>query len=211
MARHIPAIPPISVRRVARLQARTPAGTQSGMRVEHFSEVTDCALGMLRTGTGLDWSARAGSLDWSCRETADHMVDVIFSYAFQIAAGAERGYLPFAELHALLEARPDDLVDALNATTRMFRLVMDDAAPDARAWHALGLLSVPQWAGLGANEVTVHTFDIAEGLHMSFEPPASLCEEILHDMLALHDSAPRTSPAPPCAALLEFSGRPVRF
>lgn len=41
-----------------------------------------------------DWSVAAGDLDWSCRDTAAHVADDLFSYASQVVAQPSRGYLP---------------------------------------------------------------------------------------------------------------------
>jgi hypothetical protein len=187
------------------------AGTQSGVQVEHFGEVVEVAVRALRSGVDRDWSQRAGTLTWDCRETADHIVDVVFSYTLQLAAEAQERYLSFGELHALPEARPLDLVDAIAGVGRMFVAALATASPGARAWHPFGLLSVTEWAGLGANEVVVHTFDIAAGLGLQFEPARTLCSEILSDMLTLHGRPDGSGlNAEPCSALLELAGRPSR-
>jgi hypothetical protein len=93
----------------------------------------------------------------------------------------------------------------------MFVAALATASPGARAWHPFGLLSVTEWAGLGANEVVVHTFDIAAGLGLQFEPARTLCSEILSDMLTLHGRPDGSGlNAEPCSALLELAGRPSR-
>jgi hypothetical protein len=197
--------------RIPRLLRAGSAGTQSGVQVEHFGEAVEVAVQALRSGLDRDWSVGAGTLTWNCRETADHIVDVVFSYTLQLAAEAQHSYLPFGELHALPEAQPVDLVDAIAGVGRMFTAVMATASPGARAWHPFGLLSVTDWAGLGANEVVVHTFDIAAGLDLSFEPARALCSEILSDMLTLHGRPDGLGlNREPCSALLELSGRSSR-
>ena len=42
-----------------------------------------------------DWSLPAGTLEWTCLQTVDHMVDCVFSYSMQLAARAQGGFLPF--------------------------------------------------------------------------------------------------------------------
>jgi hypothetical protein len=177
------------------------------MQVEHFDDAISHAVRTLASGLDHDWSQPAGTLTWTCRETADHVVDVLFSYALQLATETKTAYLPYDILHALPEARPGDIVDAMGGVGTMFVAVMS-RAPDARAWHPFGVLSVTEWAGLGANEVVVHTFDIAAGLSIAFDPPAALCAEILDDMLALHGRTDASNLGDdPCSALLTLSGR----
>ena len=42
----------------------------------------------LRPHTDADWLVRAGSLDWTCWETATHVAHDLIAYAGQIAGGA---------------------------------------------------------------------------------------------------------------------------
>ena len=49
----------------------------------------------LRPHTSADWSARAGSLEWTCWTTAAHVAHDLLAYAAQVAARQERAYLPF--------------------------------------------------------------------------------------------------------------------
>jgi hypothetical protein len=181
------------------------------VQVERFPEVVAQTVRVLRSGVDRDWSVAAGPLSWSCRETAGHIVDVVFAYALQLAAEAHDHYLPFAPLDPLPEAAPEDLVDGIGAVGKMFTAVMATTAEGLRAWHPFGMLSTTEWAGLGANEVIVHTFDITSGLNLRFEPAAALCDEVLHDMLRLHDRRDASAlSGDPCVALLELSGRPRR-
>jgi hypothetical protein len=71
------------------------------MTDEDFATVLDLAVASLREVTNADWSTRAGTLDWSCWQTIDHIIDCVFSDTMQVAAAAEAGFLPFGELHAL--------------------------------------------------------------------------------------------------------------
>ena len=102
------------------------------MQVEHFDDAISSAVRTLASGLDRDWSQPAGTLTWTCRETADHVVDVLFSYALQLAAEAKTAYLPYDILHALPKARPGDIVDAMGGVGTMFAAVMS-RAPDARA------------------------------------------------------------------------------
>lgn len=47
------------------------------------------------TDADLDWSATAGSLDWTRWELLGHMADDLFGYAAQLGAPGITGYVPF--------------------------------------------------------------------------------------------------------------------
>ena len=49
-----------------------------------------------------DWSVAAGDLEWTCRQTAAHVADDLFSYASQVLARPTSGYLP---VEAVVEER----------------------------------------------------------------------------------------------------------
>lgn len=80
---------------------------------EDFAALSAFALDAWQSGLARDWSVPAGTLEWSCFETADHTIDCVFSYAFFLASRARTAYPPFGEVHALPEASPADLVDPL--------------------------------------------------------------------------------------------------
>ena len=49
--------------------------------VEDFDTISVLVLDSWITGVDLDWSVPAGTLEWSCLYTADHVIDCVFSYA----------------------------------------------------------------------------------------------------------------------------------
>src|SRR3954454_12285928 len=100
---------------------------------DEFGEVLDAVVHALRRVSNDDWSERAGDLEWSCWQTADHMIDVVFSYALQFAAGAQGGFLPFQELHAQPGAAPSDLIEGVEAVSSMLAALVRQAPPTATA------------------------------------------------------------------------------
>ena len=90
------------------------------MTPDEFETVSTLALRVLSEEADRDWSRRAKALDWSCRQTVDHIIDCVFSYTMQVAARAQSGFLPFSELHARAEASTRDLIDGLRAVDQIF-------------------------------------------------------------------------------------------
>ena len=83
---------------------------------------------------GLDWSAPAGVVEWTCLQTADHAVDCVYAPAYFLASRKVDGY-PVVGLDLSLgpDATPDRLVESLRIATTMVRAVVADAEPDVRA------------------------------------------------------------------------------
>ena len=52
--------------------------------------VTDLVADAWTAGADRDWSAQAGTVEWSCTRTADHAVDCVFAPAFFLAVAPDR-------------------------------------------------------------------------------------------------------------------------
>jgi hypothetical protein len=178
---------------------------------DRFEAACDAALHSLREVVDSDWSVPAGTLEWTCRQTLDHMIDCLFSYGLQLAARAQGGFLPFEELHALPEATIGDRIEGLRGIGAMFTALIRSVPEDSVASDGLVSLGVDDWAARGAYEILLHTHDVLEGHGGSFEPPAALCSWVLVSpklwMLDRHLAAETTDS---WKALLLGSGRPGR-
>ena len=101
---------------------------------EDFSALSRLVVKTWRSGVDRDWSVPAGTLEWSCRKTADHTVDCVFSYALFLASRRQDSYPPFGELHALPNATPADLVDGLQASATMWPRGPAPLPPTGEPW-----------------------------------------------------------------------------
>ena len=124
----------------------------------------------------------AGTLEWSCRRTAAHTVDSVFAPAFFLASQRQHAYPMFDDLRASPDATIRDLIDGLRAVTTMLWAVIVTAEPDVRAIirrrpevETAGPL---EFAPRGALELILHTYDIATGLDLTFDPPRDLCDRL---------------------------------
>lgn len=155
---------------------------------------------LLSAATDLSWEAPAGDLEWSCRATAAHIADDLFSYASQVIAQPQHGFLP---IEAVLEptATTTQVVDAITMCSRLLQNAVDLTDPAARAWHPCGTSDAVGFAAMGAVETLVHTYDIAQGLGLMWTPPAELCAPLLDRLF------PQAPQGEPSAVLLYSCGR----
>jgi hypothetical protein len=134
------------------------------------------------TGRDADWSLPAGTLEWSCWHTADHLVDCVFSYALFLGSRRQDTYPPFGEVHASEDATPADLIDGLRAVTAILSALIAATPADARSiiWRrpTVGLGTPDDFAARGGLEMILHAHDVCGGLGVAFEPPAELCRRL---------------------------------
>ena len=125
----------------------------------------------------LDWSGLAGGLEWSCRQTLEHIPGTQIFYASQLAfaaqdrlprTGSGRDQLTAAELLLTVEVNAAILEHVLRA-----------APASARSFHSAGMADPSGFAAMGCDEILIHTADIAAGFEIDFRPPEDLCSRVL--------------------------------
>ncbi|MFA1544884.1 maleylpyruvate isomerase N-terminal domain-containing protein [Actinomadura chokoriensis] len=163
------------------------------------------AISVLRTAPPDAWDAKAGSLEWTCWETVEHLSDDLFAYAAQLSPKTPPadGDIPFVwqsrrpsgpanVIHANREAGPEGLLQVLDACGGLLLAMVRTVPPDVRAHHVFGTADAEGYAAMGIVETLVHTHDLADGLGLSWDPPADLCARALRRLFpdAPHDTAP---------------------
>ncbi|MES9538356.1 maleylpyruvate isomerase N-terminal domain-containing protein [Actinomadura sp. NPDC000600] len=173
------------------------------------------AIAALREAPQEAWDAKAGSLEWTCWETVEHLSDDLFAYAAQLAPRTPPtdGEVPFVweskrsggpanAIHADRDAGAAGLLQVLDACGGMLSAVVRCTAPDVRAHHVFGASDAEGFAAMGIVETLVHMYDLADGLGLPWEPPADLCARVLG---RLFPGAPQDTD--PWATLLWATGR----
>ncbi len=147
-----------------------------------------------------DWSVAAGDLEWSCRQTAGHIADDLFSYASQVLARPAAGYLP---VEAVVEERGTnaEVLDVVVMCGDLLRLAVEAAPREARAWHPCGVSDPDGFAAMGILETLVHGYDITRGLGVEWLPPEQLCGPVLERLF------PDAQAGSPAQVLLHCAGR----
>lgn len=160
------------------------------------------------------WGRHAGTLEWDCWETVEHIADDLFAYATQLTpATPEGGYVPIAmtstrpdgaesAIHVDREHGPTSLLQAVEACGALLVAMVTSSSPGTRAWHPYGTSDPEGFAAMGVAEILVHGHDAAAGLGVPWEPPADLCVRVLD---RLFPDAPQD--AAPWATLLWATGR----
>jgi hypothetical protein len=134
-------------------------------------------------GRDRDWSALAGTLEWTCSATADHAVDCVIAPAFFLASQKQDAYPEYGVFKPGPDARPELYVEALSTATRILTAVVAAADPGTRAiiWRRPQPETRPpaDFVPRGAFELILHAHDVCAGLGVAFAPPDDLCERLV--------------------------------
>lgn len=161
------------------------------------------------------WDAKAGSLEWTCWETVEHLADDLFAYAAQLGprnppSDTEVPFVwsrskpggPANVIFADRAAGPAGLLQVLEACGTLLTAVVRTTSPAVRSHHVFGLADPEGFAAMGVVETLVHLHDVTEGLGLDWEPDADLCGRVL---TRLFPDAPTGTPRWP--TLLWATGR----
>ena len=172
----------LSLRGRATLDAHTPR------QVPHPEDVRQAArhsVDHLAPLIHRDWGVQAGDLQWSARQTLDHIVDALGFFALTLAARVQDNRLTF-ETASVVErgeeqtAPPSKLLAGMQAMAAVLADVIGAASPTVRARHPGGMVEPAGFAALAVGEILVHTYDISEGLDTAYRAPEDLCDRVLH-------------------------------
>ncbi|MGW5329408.1 hypothetical protein [Streptomyces sp. NPDC004014] len=159
-----------------------------------LAEGVRLVVALLREPAALaaEWDRPAGSLEWSCWETAEHLADDLFSYAAQLGPQTPPAstHLPFVwrqggpgkPANVIFTERkggPESMVQILEACGALHVAMVRTASPQARAFHAFGTTDPEGSAAMGLVELFVHAEDLALGLGLDWSAPAAICARIL--------------------------------
>ncbi|MGH9001362.1 MAG: hypothetical protein ACRDY7_18455 [Acidimicrobiia bacterium] len=135
----------------------------------------------LRPATSRDWLAAAGTGDWDCWHTAEHIGDCLLSYGAQLIAQPTTRYVRFLAT-ADKDATSAEVLEFAVTGAGMLSAVVRTAASSVRAYHPAGMADPEGFAGMGCVEALVHGEDMARGLGVAVDPPRDLCERVLARM-----------------------------
>ncbi|MDX3246467.1 hypothetical protein [Streptomyces sp. ME18-1-4] len=172
----------------------SPVSSPGPVTADDVQYAVRLAVAVLRgAGAAADWDANAGSLEWSCWETVEHLADDLFAYAAQLGPeqpplDAEVPFVwsrkkpgaPTNVIFADRAAGTGGLLQVLDACGAMLAAVVRVTPATVRAHHVFGVSDPEGFAAMGVVETLVHLYDIAEGLGVKYEEPdAGLCDRVL--------------------------------
>lgn len=188
---------------------------RSPVTADDLDEAVRLAVGVLRDAPADAWEGKAGTLEWTCWETVEHLSDDLFAYAAQLGPRIPPldGYVPFARegrrqggpvetIRADRAAGPAGLLQVLQACGALLVAVVRTTPSHVRAHHGFGAADPEGFAAMGVVETFVHTHDLAEGLGLAWAPPGDICARVL---ARLFPDAPTDTD--PWATLLWATGR----
>lgn len=162
-------------------------GDDDRFRREDLDELSAYVQERWLAGRSADWGAPAGTLAWTCSETADHTVDTVFAPAFFLASGRQDMYPDVGIYSVGPDAGPEQYVEALAVATRVLGAVVADADDDERAiiwqWPEPTLAAPADFLPRGGLELILHGHDVCAGLGIEFRPPADVCRRVRHHTL----------------------------
>ncbi|MBW1596946.1 hypothetical protein HPT28_07800 [Streptomyces sp. JJ38] len=135
-----------------------------------LSETAEACLAVLERGTDADWSRPAGGLEWSCRETLDHLALGLVGYAgLLIARPTDRFITLLASLDP--QAPVSGCLEGIGIASKLLTTTVRGTGPEVRAWHPWGNSDPAGFAAMGIVELSMHTHDITQGLGLDWTPP----------------------------------------
>ncbi|HEY2673701.1 MAG TPA: maleylpyruvate isomerase N-terminal domain-containing protein [Rugosimonospora sp.] len=171
------------------------------------------AAATLGPATGRDWSVPAGTLEWDCWHTGEHIADVLTSYAMQLVARPDKRYVRFA-ISGEKDSSPEEMLEFAAGAVHILGAVVRTTPPEVRAWHPSGMADAEGFAAMGCVETLLHGEDIAQGLGLTLDPPREVCTRVLARLFP--DEAGELAGVDPWDALrwatgrIDLPGRPRR-
>ncbi|WP_033437611.1 maleylpyruvate isomerase N-terminal domain-containing protein [Saccharothrix sp. NRRL B-16314] len=144
------------------------------------TEVAELCGAFLGEVVDRDWTVVVPGMDWTAAKTVAHVADCLLWYATDITAGPVE--LSTADVVVRPDSSPADLVRTVRAFASVLAAVVDAAPADELGWHPWGLADPAGFAGMGCDEMLVHTHDAARALGLELAPPPELTRKVLARM-----------------------------
>lgn len=164
------------------------------------TEVAERCAAFLDGVVDRDWTAAVPGMEWTVAQTVAHVSDCLLWYATDLAGGPTE--LSTAQVGVRPDSSPADLVRTLRSFAKVLAAVVDASPGAARGWHPWGLADAAGFAGMGCDEMLVHTHDAARGLGCEFALPPEPARKVL---VRMFPEAP--ADRDPALALLWANGR----
>jgi len=139
---------------------------------DDLDSVISCVMSGLLPITDRDWSVPAGTLEWDCWHTAEHIGDCLLSYAWQLAVQPTGRYVR-AVATAEKDASPAEVLEFAVTGGRVLASMVRTSRAHVRAYHPAGMADPEGFAGMGCHEALLHGNDIARASASASIRPAT--------------------------------------
>lgn len=150
---------------------------RSPMQPEDLPATAALCRDTLAPWLGCDWSVLAGELEWDCRRTLDHIIDV------PIFLGGNAALRSMSRVLPIRNGDPDaelaNMLDAVVTSATMLERICAGMEPEERGFHPAGQADAEGFRAQGCAEILQHTWDIATGFGESFRAPEEVCSRIV--------------------------------
>jgi uncharacterized protein (TIGR03083 family) len=173
----------------------------TAIRPDCVQAAAAAVVAALRPGIDADWSVTAGDLEWSVDRTITHMTGAPARYAFYLSSRSTR-YVAVSTGRPLEDATRQERLEAIEACAAALAGVAAASPPDAFGFHVSGMRNAEEFLAMACEELLVHTYDVARGLGLPYDPPEELC------LLVIEQSHPgQDEQRPVWPLLLWLNGR----
>lgn len=117
-------------------------------------------------------------MDWSSRQTVDHLCNTVAFYCNH-AVLAARGHEPRIRSLGDTGLTDRELARSVTAWGALLDVVLRSSDQDFVAWHPMGLADAEGFLALACNELVVHTCDVARAHGVQLDLDQELCERLL--------------------------------
>ena len=150
----------------------------------------ECVADALQAGIDLDWSVRAGNLDWTVDQTISHLTAAPVKYSLYLASRSPDFIA--VTIASWPDATKTERIDAIRSVAHALANIAAATPPDVRACHSSGMLDAEGFVALGCLELLVHGHDICAGLGLPLEPSSDLAERLVARLVPwlVEDDAP---------------------
>jgi uncharacterized protein (TIGR03083 family) len=137
--------------------------------------VADHCVGSLAPLTDRDWETKPAGIDWTCRQILEHLGSLAYAPVLALRA-TEIPRFAFSVF-------PDMPVDWLLPTARTNAVIVAEVAraapPHVRAFHPAGMADPSGFIAMMADELVVHTHDVATALDAPYRPDTFVARSLL--------------------------------
>src|SRR5258708_38579414 len=125
---------------------------------DDLAAAVSAVVSALRPAAHRDWSAQAGTLEWDCWHTAEHIGDCLLSYAAQLLIQPAARYVRFLA-SADKDASPAEVLEFAEAGGRIPATTVRTAPSNPRAYHPTGMADPERFAAMGCAQALLRGHD----------------------------------------------------